>query len=339
MQSAEWIWRWCTISIFKDLLCRFNKCFLKFSCFVSHLLLLDCCILSKQQNKNGALFYIIYRSSADLLSKYQDHDRPSANFKRCEMSDSCALSERLLCTWHFLRAGLMFIIGKAQSCSQLMVNSSSFTDYLQLTRVRLCKWSSPLSFLGGNTKSPPDRTISHCKASSAPLIFLFCCAHIFFTHLCSLPFISSPALTLTFCLWLYLWVIFILLNSCLQLFLDYFPISKCSLHACGGLKAALVSWIFCNNNWRLLLFFVSPCWMVKSVVLDPAPVFHTDPRWGWGQVVVLPSDHQRRENRRAESPPSASGRRHRAVSVFLLAEGSDASVRHRLKAVSRLVHL
>lgn len=57
--------------------------------------------------------------------------------------------------------------------------------------------------------------------------------------------------------------------------------------------------------------------MVKSVELHPASVLCADPHGRGGQAVVLPSDHQRGEHRRAVSPPPASLRRRAAVDGLL----------------------
>lgn len=76
---------------------------------------------------------------------------------------------------------------------------------------------------------------------------------------------------------------------------------------------------------------ILPSLVVKSVELHPASLLCTDPHWRRDQAVVLPSHHQRGENRRAVSPPPASlrGTAHR----FLLAESCDVAVHHRLDSV------
>lgn len=80
----------------------------------------------------------------------------------------------------------------------------------------------------------------------------------------------------------------------------------------------------------------SPCWVMESVVLDSPSVLDPESGRGRGQVVVLPSDHQRGEERRALGPPPAPGCPLGAVSGLLLAE---VAVGGRLHPVGGLLHL
>lgn len=76
--------------------------------------------------------------------------------------------------------------------------------------------------------------------------------------------------------------------------------------------------------------------MMKSVELHANSLVCADPHRRRGQVVVLPSHHQRGEYGGAVGPPPPSRCGRGAMGRLLLAEGRDVSVHHRLDSVHLL---
>lgn len=162
----------------------------------------------------------------------------------------------------------MFITRKAQSSSQLTVNSSSSTDYLQLTRVCLCKQSSSLF---------PPQAATQKAHQTEPSVTVKHLQHLRFSYSVVLTFFES--LFMLFALYFISPFEFLFLSPTLHLsglcsHLQMFPsclwwVKSCTRHL-NILQKQLEAIVF--------FFSVSPCWMVKSVVLDPAPVLHADPR-------------------------------------------------------------